>query len=75
MAVIASRPDKNHHPFVKQPIRDEAILTVVLTIVFDGQRNARKHLVGTSHIEPSRIQSGLALRRVEVDLQYLLLPH
>ena len=71
----AKCPDENHHPPVKKPYGDEAILAVVLPVVCNGQRTAREHLAGTSPVESSSLKCGIALRRAELDCQELLLPH
>ena len=75
MRGVARRPDENHHPPVKKPYGDEAILAVVLPVVRNGQRSAREYLVGASHVETSSLKYGLALHRVELNRQELLLPH
>jgi len=45
----------------------------LMTII--AKRCAVKHSISSNHIEPSSIQSRLSLRRVEFDLQDLLLLH
>ena len=75
MRGVARRPDEDHHPRVKKPYGDEAILAVALPVVRNGQRSVREHLVGASHIETSSLMYGLALHRVELNRQELLLQH
>jgi len=33
--IVAPHPNEDHHPFVEQPHRDEAILAIDLTVVLD----------------------------------------
>lgn len=35
MTIVGERPDEDHHPFVELPDRDETILAIDLTVVFD----------------------------------------
>ena len=52
---------------------DDPVLTIVLPVVLDGQRNTRQHFLGPGHVQPSGPQGGRALCRIELNRHRLML--
>jgi hypothetical protein len=66
------RPHKYHKPYVQPPDRDETRLAVIISVVFTGQVQSRKDLLGSQHIETADAQRPLALYRIASDAHRLI---